>query len=87
MPGSVRQGEAAAKPGPQIAEGIRRIEALGCVVKDLDRGWWTFPLVTEDQTVFLCWRLSETSIGTAGLKEVASKTVRQDYRVRNPRSC
>jgi len=56
--------------GAQIAEGTRRIEALGCVVKDLDRGLVDFPSRREDQTVFLCWRLGETSIRYwHGLKE------------------
>ena len=72
MPGG-RFGKARAAAetlGDQIAEGIRRIEALGCVVKDLDQGLVDFPSRREDQTVFLCWRLGETSVRYwHGLKE------------------
>jgi len=67
--------------GAQIAEGTRRIEALGCVVKDLDRGLVDFPSRREDQTVFLCWRLGETSIRYwHGLKEgfAGRKPLEQD---------
>ena len=83
MPGG-RFGKARAAAetlGTQIAEGIRRIEALGCVVKDLDQGLVDFPSLREDQTVFLCWRLGETSIRYwHGLKEgfAGRKPLEQD---------
>jgi hypothetical protein len=72
MPGG-RFGKARAAAetlGTQIAEGIGRIEALGCVVKDLDQGLVDFLSRRGDETVFLCWRLGETSIRYwHGLKE------------------
>ena len=72
MPGG-RFGKARAAAetlGTEIAEGIRRIEAWGCVVKDLDQGLVDFPTRRGDETVLLCWRLGEASIRYwHGLKE------------------
>ena len=72
MPGG-RFGKARAAAetlGTEIAEGIRRIEAWGCVVKDIDQGLVDFPTRRGDETVLLCWRLGEVSIRYwHGLKE------------------
>lgn len=72
MPGG-RFGKARASAetlGTQIAEGIRQIESWGCVVKDLDQGLVDFLSRRGDETVFLCWRLGESSICYwHGLKE------------------
>ena len=65
MPGG-RFGHARAEAelvGSEIAEGIRLIESWGGVVKDLDQGLVDFLSRRGDETVFLCWRLGETSIG------------------------
>ena len=57
-----RARAAAETLGTEIAEGIRQIEAWGCVVKDLDQGLVDFLSQRGDDTVFLCWRLGEPSI-------------------------
>jgi hypothetical protein len=64
IPGG-RFGEARAEAGrlgADIADGVRQVEALGCVVKDLDQGLVDFLHRRGDATVFLCWRLGEPSI-------------------------
>jgi hypothetical protein len=64
IPGG-RFGEARAaveRLGAEIADGVRQIEAFGCVVKDLDQGLVDFLHRRGDATVFLCWRLGEPSI-------------------------
>jgi len=54
----------------EITEGIRLAEEWGCVVKDLDQGLVDFLSRRAGETVFLCWRLGETSIQYwHGLKE------------------
>ncbi len=45
-----------------IADGVRRIESWGCVVKDLDQGLIDFLWRRRGATVFLCWRLGEPAI-------------------------
>ena len=43
----------------ELAEGIRRIAAMGVEVKDLDHGLIDFPSLREGRIVYLCWRLGE----------------------------
>lgn len=43
-------------------DAVARIEAQGCVIKDLDVGLIDFPAVMDDQQVFLCWKLGEERI-------------------------
>lgn len=49
-----------------LAEAVRvaleRIEATGCVVKDLDVGLLDFPSLINNEEVYLCWRLGEDRI-------------------------
>jgi hypothetical protein len=46
----------------QIRDALERIQATGCVVKDLDTGLVDFPSVFENEQVYLCWRLGEDRI-------------------------
>jgi hypothetical protein len=53
-----------------IAQGVQQIEAWGCVIKDLDQGLVDFLWRRRGTTVFLCWKLGESSIGHwHGLRE------------------
>ena len=45
-----------------IKAALERIEATGCVVKDLDVGLLDFPSVIDNEEVYLCWRLGEDRI-------------------------
>jgi hypothetical protein len=56
-------------PAPKFAELkheigrlIYRIEALGCVVKDIDLGLVDFPAMRDDEPIYLCWKLGEPTV-------------------------
>jgi hypothetical protein len=46
----------------QIKDALEKIQATGCVVKDLDTGLVDFPTIINDEEVYLCWRLGEDRI-------------------------
>lgn len=41
---------------------LEKIQATGCVVKDLEMGLLDFPAIVDNQEVYLCWRLGEERI-------------------------
>jgi hypothetical protein len=41
---------------------INRIEAYGCVMKDLDLGLLDFPALRDGSPVFLCWKAGEATV-------------------------
>ena len=41
---------------------INRIEAYGCLVKDLDLGLLDFPSMRDGRAVYLCWKAGEERI-------------------------
>jgi hypothetical protein len=41
---------------------INRIEAYGCVVKDMDLGLLDFPALRDGRPVYLCWKAGEASV-------------------------
>jgi hypothetical protein len=43
---------------------VDRLEELGVVLKDLDRGLLDFPAVREGEAVELCWEVGEASVET-----------------------
>ncbi len=46
----------------EIVAIIDRIQAYGCIVKDVDLGLLDFPAVREGRPVFLCWKAGESEI-------------------------
>jgi hypothetical protein len=46
----------------EIVRLINRIEAYGCVVKDLDLGLLDFPALRDGRPVYLCWKAGESTI-------------------------
>jgi hypothetical protein len=67
--GHVHGGEELAQQQAELAAGVEAlkdqvadIEALGCVLKDLDTGLVDFPALREGREVYLCWRLGEPTI-------------------------
>lgn len=64
----------------QIKDALDRIQATGCIVKDLETGLVDFPTVINHEEVYLCWRLGEDRIrfwhrqdeGFAGRKPIDS---------------
>ena len=56
-------------PAPRFAELkheigrlIYRIEAHGCIVKDIDLGLIDFPALLDEQPIYLCWKLGEPEV-------------------------
>ncbi len=44
----------------EIVRLINRIEAHGCVVKDLDLGLLDFPALRDGRPIYLCWKAGES---------------------------
>jgi hypothetical protein len=55
--------EEATREAAEIARLVTRIQELGVLVKDLDRGLVDFPALRGDEEVLLCWELGEDEIG------------------------
>jgi hypothetical protein len=45
-----------------LSASVQKIEATGCVLKDLDSGLLDFPAIVNNEEVYLCWRLGEERI-------------------------
>ncbi len=45
-----------------VRQAVEQIEQTGCVVKDLDLGLVDFRSVVNNEPVYLCWKLGESSI-------------------------
>jgi len=43
----------------EIVHLINRIEAYGCVVKDIDLGLLDFPAIRDGRPIYLCWKAGE----------------------------
>jgi hypothetical protein len=54
--------EDATREAVEIAELVGRIQELGALVKDLDRGLVDFPARRGDEDVLLCWEVGEDEI-------------------------
>jgi hypothetical protein len=46
----------------QMTAQLERVEKLGVVIKDVDRGLVDFPHLREGREVFLCWEMDEDDI-------------------------
>lgn len=46
-----------------LARCVARIQELGVLVKDLDRGLVDFPALRGDEEVLLCWQVGEDEVG------------------------
>ena len=54
--------EEATREAAEITELVSRIQELGVLVKDLDRGLVDFPARRGDEDVLLCWEVGEDEI-------------------------
>jgi hypothetical protein len=45
-----------------VARSVTRIQELGVLVKDLDRGLIDFPALRGDEEVLLCWEIGEDEV-------------------------
>lgn len=46
----------------EIVRLISRIEAFGCIVKDIDLGLLDFPSMRDGKSIYLCWKAGEPRI-------------------------
>ncbi len=46
----------------EIVRLINRIEAHGCVVKNIDLGLLDFPALRGSRPIYLCWKAGETTL-------------------------
>jgi hypothetical protein len=66
-----------------LRSAIEQVQAIGCVVKDLDIGLIDFPTEFRGEEVYLCWKLGEPKIEFwHGMEEGFSgrKAIDQDFR-------
>ena len=45
-----------------LRDAVEKIQSVGCLVKDLEKGLVDFPARMNNQDVYLCWRLGEARI-------------------------
>jgi hypothetical protein len=58
-PGGTRPARRFTDLKAEIVHLINRIEAYGCVVKDIDLGLLDFPSIREGRPIYLCWKAGE----------------------------
>ena len=62
-PGEVREAaEEVVRAADALVECIRRIDAAGVQVKDLDEGLLDFPAKRGGEDVLLCWKVGEPEV-------------------------
>jgi hypothetical protein len=68
----------------EITDSVSRVNEMGCLVKDLERGLVDFYALEDDEPVFLCWQYGEPAVthwhavdeGFAGRKLIEGVEVR-----------
>jgi hypothetical protein len=48
--------------GEEVAQCVQKLERLGVLVKDLDRGLVDFPALRAGEEVLLCWEVGEEEV-------------------------
>lgn len=46
----------------ELEESVKKLEALGCQLKDIDQGLVDFPAIRMGQQVNLCWKVGESVV-------------------------
>lgn len=54
--------EEARRETEEVARVVARIQELGALVKDLDRGLVDFPALRGDEEILLCWQVGEDEV-------------------------
>jgi hypothetical protein len=83
-PGREADAERLRRTAAEITESVERVNELGCLVKDLERGLVDFYALEDDEPVFLCWQYGEPAVahwhgvdeGFAARKPIAGVEVR-----------
>jgi len=60
--GGSRKAGALIEDFKKVESGVKAIQELGVVVKDVNTGLIDFPSLQGDREVFLCWRFDEPAI-------------------------
>jgi hypothetical protein len=68
----------------EVAAAVERINAMGCLVKDIEQGLVDFYALRDDEPVFLCWQFGEPAVthwhavdeGFGGRRPIEGVTVR-----------
>ena len=82
-PGRGREAERLRQVAGEITGAVERVNALGCLVKDVEAGLVDFYALVDDEPAFLCWQYGERAIshwhgldeGFAGRKPIEGATV------------
>ena len=61
-PSRERQAESLRQVAQEVGTAVERVNALGCVLKDLEAGLVDFYAMRDDEPVFLCWQLGEPAV-------------------------
>jgi hypothetical protein len=83
-PGREADAERLRTLAAEITESVERVNEMGCLVKDLERGLVDFYALEDDEPVFLCWQYGEPAVahwhsvdeGFSGRKPIAGVEVR-----------
>ena len=81
--GRGREAERLRRVAGEITGAVERVNALGCLVKDVEAGLVDFYALVDDEPAFLCWQYGEWAIshwhgldeGFAGRKPIEGATV------------
>ena len=61
-PGRLADAERLQHLAGEVAAAVERINAMGCLVKDLEQGLVDFYSLRDDEPVFLCWQFGEPAV-------------------------
>ena len=81
--GREAEAEALRRLAAEITDAVERVNALGCLVKDVEMGLVDFYALVEGEPAFLCWQFGEPAIshwhpvdeGFAARKPIAGAAV------------
>jgi hypothetical protein len=82
-PGRAREAQELRRVAGEITAAVERVNALGCLVKDVEMGLVDFYAMIEGEPAFLCWQFGERSVshwhpldeGFPGRKPIEGATV------------
>ncbi len=61
-PGREQEARRLAVLAREVAAAVERMNAMGCLVKDLDAGLVDFYSMMDGEAVFLCWQFGEPAV-------------------------
>jgi len=61
-PGKEPEGARLQALADEVGTAVERVNALGCVLKDVEEGLVDFYALRDDEPIFLCWQLGEPAV-------------------------